>query len=72
MLKITPEELLIIVGGHILNAASSMSIDTLSYEPKLALTSIVTSLISPSLNSCQRESLYTSCPPLAQEESRER
>ena len=72
MLKITREELPIIAEGHILNAASSMSIDTASYEPRLTLTSNVTSLIFASLNSCQKPSLYTSCLHLVQEKSHER
>jgi hypothetical protein len=72
MLKITQEELRIIVEGHVLNAASSMSINTASYEPRLTLTSNVTSLIFASLNSCQRASLYTLCLPLVQEKSHER
>jgi hypothetical protein len=72
MLKITREELRIIVEGHVLNAASSMSINTASYEPRLTLTSSVTSLIFVSLISCQRAPLYTSCLPLVQEKSHER
>jgi hypothetical protein len=72
MLKITREELRIIVEGRILNAASSMSINTPTYEPRLTLTPKVTSLILASLNSCQRVSLYTLFLPLVQEKSHER
>ena len=73
MPKTTQEESPIIVGEHILHAASSTSINTLSYEPpRLALTSNLTSLISASLKLSQRASLYTSCPPLVRERSHER
>jgi hypothetical protein len=69
MLKTMRDELPNIVGGHISNAASSMSINTLSYEPRLALTSSVPSLISASLKSSQRASLYTLCLRPVQEKS---
>jgi hypothetical protein len=49
MLKITPEELLNIVGGRISIRASLMSINILSYDLGLTLTSNVTSLTFTSL-----------------------
>ena len=49
MLKITPEELLNIVGGRVSIRVSSMSIDMLSYDPGLTLTSNVTFLTFASL-----------------------
>jgi len=47
---------LIIAGGHISNAACSMSINILSYDPGPTSTSNVILLIFASLKSCQRAS----------------
>ena len=50
MLRITREELRIIVEGPILNTVFSMSINTRSYESRLTLTPTVPLLIFVSQN----------------------
>ena len=56
MLKIMREGLLIVAGGHISNAACSMSINILSYDPGPTSTCNVILLIFASLKFCQRAS----------------